>query len=83
MVVGPRPDLVNRGPVPSDRQGVVELTDDALLAAVAAGDAAALARLYDRHAGWLLVRLRRRCSDHDVVEEVLQEIRDLSIAGTV
>jgi RNA polymerase sigma-70 factor, ECF subfamily len=48
-------------------------TDVALLRAVAAGDEAALAKLYDRHAGWLLVRLRRRCASADVVDLALQD----------
>ncbi|MEU5308490.1 RNA polymerase sigma factor [Streptomyces sp. NPDC021562] len=47
--------------------------DAALLRAVAAGDAAALADLYDRHAGWLHARLARRCADPEVVREVLQD----------
>jgi len=48
-------------------------TDAALLRAVAAGDESALAELYDRHAGWLLVRLRRRCASADVVDLALQD----------
>ncbi|MFF3127282.1 RNA polymerase sigma factor [Streptomyces sp. NPDC057908] len=47
--------------------------DDALLRAVAQGDTAALATLYDRHAGWLLARLSRRCADSETVREVLQD----------
>ncbi|WP_405684589.1 RNA polymerase sigma factor [Streptomyces sp. NBC_00057] len=47
--------------------------DDALLRAVAQGDTAALATLYDRHAGWLLARLSRRCADTETVREVLQD----------
>ncbi|MET7284522.1 RNA polymerase sigma factor [Streptomyces sp. NPDC005573] len=47
--------------------------DAALLRAVAAGDSAALADLYDRHAGWLHARLTRRCADPEVVREVLQD----------
>ncbi|MFE7355161.1 RNA polymerase sigma factor [Streptomyces sp. NPDC057543] len=47
--------------------------DDALLRAVAQGDTAALATLYDRHAGWLLARLSRRCPDPETVREVLQD----------
>ncbi|MET8580876.1 RNA polymerase sigma factor [Streptomyces collinus] len=47
--------------------------DAALLRAVAAGDAAAMAELYDRHAGWLYARLTRRCADPEVVREVLQD----------
>jgi RNA polymerase sigma-70 factor (ECF subfamily) len=48
-------------------------TDAALLRAVAAGDQVALAELYDRHAGWLLVRLRRRCASADTVDLALQD----------
>ncbi|WP_217240365.1 RNA polymerase sigma factor [Streptomyces sp. AC555_RSS877] len=47
--------------------------DAALLRAVAAGDSAAMAELYDRHAGWLHARLTRRCADAEVVREVLQD----------
>ncbi|WP_128376661.1 RNA polymerase sigma factor [Streptomyces cavernae] len=48
-------------------------TDAALLRSVAAGDSTAMAELYDRHAGWLHVRLSRRCADAEVVREVLQD----------
>jgi RNA polymerase sigma-70 factor, ECF subfamily len=48
-------------------------TDAALLRAVAAGDESALAELYDRHAGWLLVRLRRRCASADTVDLAVQD----------
>jgi RNA polymerase sigma-70 factor (ECF subfamily) len=41
--------------------------------ALAAGEAEALAALYDRHAGWLHVRLSRRCADPETVSEVLQD----------
>ncbi|MFE9818169.1 RNA polymerase sigma factor [Streptomyces sp. NBC_00236] len=47
--------------------------DEALLRAVAQGDTAALAALYDRHSGWLLARLKRRCADAETVREVLQD----------
>ncbi|MFJ3651939.1 RNA polymerase sigma factor [Streptomyces nigra] len=47
--------------------------DAALLRAVAAGDPAAMGALYDRHAGWLHARLTRRCTDPEVVREVLQD----------
>ncbi|RPK59904.1 ECF RNA polymerase sigma factor SigE [Streptomyces sp. ADI96-15] len=53
--------------------GAPEENDAALLRAVAAGDQAALARLYDRHAGWLQLRLTRRCPDPETVREVLQD----------
>ena len=47
--------------------------DAALLRAVARGDEAALAALYDRHAGWLTVRLSRRCGSPDVVDHAVQD----------
>nr|WP_205616295.1 RNA polymerase sigma factor [Streptomyces harenosi] len=47
--------------------------DATLLRAVADGDPAAMAALYDRHAGWLHVRLTRRCADPETVREVLQD----------
>lgn len=47
--------------------------DAELLRATAAGDAQALAALYDRHAGWLHARLSRRCADPETVREVLQD----------
>ena len=50
-----------------------EPSDDALLAAVAAGDRRALEVLYRRHAAWITARLQRRCSDPGVVDEVLQD----------
>ena len=50
-----------------------DLSDDELLARVAAGDVAALDELYGRHAGWLLLRLQRRCPDRGLAEEVLQD----------
>lgn len=40
----------------------------ALLRAAARGDEWALAALYDRHAGWLTVRMTRRCATPDVVD---------------
>ncbi|MFE7790855.1 hypothetical protein [Streptomyces sp. NPDC057460] len=45
---------------PSEENGTGD--DDALLRAVAHGDAAALATLYDRHAGRLFARPSRRCT---------------------
>lgn len=47
--------------------------DVALLRGVAAGDEGALASLYDRHAGWLLLRLSRRCGSADTVDQALQD----------
>jgi RNA polymerase sigma factor (sigma-70 family) len=48
-------------------------SDAQLLRAIATGDAEALAALYDRHAGWLHMRLTRRCADPETVSEVLQD----------
>lgn len=50
-----------------------ELSDAVLLRRVASQDQAALRQLFDRHAAWLTLRLRRRTSDHDVVATVLQD----------
>jgi len=43
------------------------------MVAVADGDMTALSELYDRHAPWLSVRLKRRCSDPDTVADALQD----------
>jgi RNA polymerase sigma-70 factor, ECF subfamily len=50
-----------------------ERDDAALLRAVARGDEAALGALSDRHAGWLMVRLARRCAMPDVVDHAVQD----------
>ena len=51
----------------------VDQSDIELLAAVADRDRAALRALYERHAGWLVVRLSRRCGDPDIVNEAVQD----------
>ena len=57
-----------------ESMGTPEERDDAvLLRAVARGDEGALAALYDRHAGWLTVRLTRRCSLPDAVDHAVQD----------
>jgi RNA polymerase sigma-70 factor (ECF subfamily) len=48
-------------------------SDRDLLADVAAGDRGALHELLDRHQPWLAARLRRRCSDPEVVAEVVND----------
>ena len=53
--------------------GAEERDDAALLSAVARGDEDSLAALYDRHAGWLTVRLTRRCALPDVVDQAVQD----------
>src|SRR5262245_50560487 len=47
--------------------------DTELLAAVAEGDPEAFGTLYDRHASWLMLRLRRRAADPDLVDQVVQD----------
>jgi RNA polymerase sigma-70 factor (ECF subfamily) len=49
------------------------VNDADLLRRIADGDRRALETLYGRHAGWLLVRLGRRCADPGIVDEVVQD----------
>ncbi len=58
---------------PGVRPGAGERDDVALLRGVARGDEEALAALYDRHAGWLTVRMTRRCATPDVVDQAIQD----------
>jgi RNA polymerase sigma-70 factor (ECF subfamily) len=44
-----------------------------LLASIANGDEAALHELYDRHAAWLVLRLRRRAPDTDMVTDAVHD----------
>jgi RNA polymerase sigma-70 factor (ECF subfamily) len=48
-------------------------SDAELLAAVADDDRGALRVLYERHAPWLILRLRRRAADPGLVSEVVQD----------
>jgi hypothetical protein len=43
--------------------------DEMLLAAVAGRDMGAFRTLCERHAGWLAIRLARRCNDRDLVAD--------------
>ncbi len=53
---------------------VVEtLSDVLLLGLVAEGDELALRELFDRHSGWLLLRLQRRTPDADLAAEALHD----------
>lgn len=52
---------------------VTSADEEELVRRVARGDQAAFDELYRRTSPWLLVRLRRRCADDDVVAEVMQE----------
>ena len=57
-----------------DSGGMEGIADDAaLLDAVAAQDLQALRELYERHAGWLAIRLTRRCNDRDLVADAVQD----------
>ena len=47
--------------------------DDALVAAIRDGDRGALRTLHARHAPWIHLRLRHRCGDEGLIEEVVQD----------
>ncbi len=49
------------------------VSDAELIHRVAAGDREALRALYERHAGWLIVRLERRCDDPELADLALQD----------
>ena len=48
-------------------------SDEALVAAVRDGDRGALRVLHARHAPWVHLRLRQRCGDEGLIEEVVQD----------
>ena len=48
-------------------------SDSALLTGVAESDIGAFRALYDRHAGWLALRLARRCNDRELVADAVQD----------
>src|SRR5450755_628523 len=48
-------------------------SDETLLVAVAERDMGAFRALYERHAGWLAMRLARRCNDRDLVADAVQD----------
>ncbi|MFZ2014147.1 MAG: RNA polymerase sigma factor [Nocardioides sp.] len=54
-------------------QARAESPDSQLVDAVADGDTGALQALYQRHSGWLSVRLMRRCHNRELVADVLQD----------
>lgn len=55
------------------RRSLDAADEQELLRRTAAGDRRAFDELYRRTSPWLLVRLRRRCADDDVVADVMQE----------
>jgi RNA polymerase sigma-70 factor (ECF subfamily) len=52
---------------------VTAVDEERLVRRIARGDRAAFDELYRRTAPWLAVRLRRRCTDDEIVAEVMQE----------
>ena len=48
-------------------------SDATLLAGVAERDIGAFRTLYERHAGWLALRLARRCNDSELVADAVQD----------
>ena len=48
-------------------------SDETLLIGVAERDIGAFHALYERHAGWLALRLGRRCNDRDLVADAVQD----------
>ena len=48
-------------------------SDETLLVGVAERDIGAFRALYERHAGWLALRLARRCNDRDLVADAVQD----------
>ncbi|MGW0787595.1 RNA polymerase sigma factor [Streptomyces sp. NPDC002911] len=57
----------------SDRKALHRVDEERLVRLVAKGDRAAFEELYRRTSPWMAVRLRRRCSDEQIVAEVMQE----------
>src|SRR5262249_46146948 len=47
--------------------------DETLLLAVAERDMGRFRTLYERHGGWLAIRLARRCNDRDLVADAVQD----------
>src|SRR6266511_1654495 len=48
-------------------------SDETLLVGVAERDIGAFRVLSERHAGWLALRLARRCNDRDLVADAVQD----------
>ena len=48
-------------------------SDATLLVGVAEHDIGAFRALYERHAGWLALRLARRCNDRELVADAVQD----------
>jgi RNA polymerase sigma-70 factor (ECF subfamily) len=65
VVIGVLPGVKHKPPAEADEEQLVRRT--------ARGDRAAFEEFYRRTSPWLVVRLRRRCADEQVVAEVMQE----------
>lgn len=70
--------MVNRSAHPGRRRGVNREPLDAdteadLVAAVADGDRVAFELLYRHYAPWLTARLRHRCADESLLDDMVQE----------
>ncbi len=63
--------VVTADQVPSGTEPFADDVD--LVRRVGRGDRRALTTLYERHAGWITVRLRRRCTNPDLVDTALQD----------
>jgi RNA polymerase sigma factor (sigma-70 family) len=59
--------------LPGVRRSLDATDEEDLVRRTAAGDRRAFDELYRRTSPWLVLRLRRRCADEDVVADVLQE----------
>jgi RNA polymerase sigma-70 factor (ECF subfamily) len=68
------PDEVGGSPESIDPLPSNVVPDDALIAALVAGEAAALGALYDRHAAVVFALLVRIVGDRVVAEDLLQEV---------
>lgn len=53
--------------------GSIPRTDAELVQRITAGDEAALRELLERHSAWLMLRLRRRTADEDLVASAVQD----------
>ena len=65
--------VVSPLPAPPGRSADAEPDDVELVRRIGTGDRQALAALYDRHVGWLTVRLERRCGRVELVDTAIQD----------
>ena len=66
--------VVSPLPAPPGHSSADAAPDDVeLVRRIGSGDRQALATLYDRHVGWLTVRLERRCGRGELVDTAVQD----------